>query len=104
MKQHDHSFGPLNIFAPLASLLVELGGNITKFLDKPSVWFIAEVGGGAASRTGPCADVIKPTKNYFLDMAALAAEVEKLLVKHAENHEAALLKPQATSRASAETV
>lgn len=89
MKQRDQSFGPLNVFAPLASLLVEFGGSVSKVLDQPSVWFIAEVGDRAAARANPSTDVIKPTKNYFLDMAALAAELEKLLVKHAENHEAA---------------
>jgi hypothetical protein len=31
-------------------------------------------------------DVIEPTKDYWLDMPALATELEKMLIKHADGH------------------
>ena len=30
--------------------------------------------------------LIEPTKDYWLDMAALATELEKMLIKHADGH------------------
>jgi len=39
-----------------------------------------------ASPTSPSRDVIEPTKDYWLDMAALATELEKMLIKHADGH------------------
>ena len=82
-----YSFEPLNFLAPLATLLIDLGGDVSQVLNRRSVWFIAEVGGDPAGLAFPGSDVIKPTKNYFLDMAALASEVEKKLLEHGNSHE-----------------
>jgi hypothetical protein len=82
-----YSFEPFNILTPLASLLIDLGGSVPEFFNHRCVWFYAEVGGHSADVTFPVCDVIKPTKNYFLNMAALAAEVEKKLLEHANNHD-----------------
>jgi hypothetical protein len=67
-------------------LFVNFGGNIPEFLNHRAVWFRSQVGAVPASLTTPSRDVIEPTKDYWLDMAALAAELEKLLIKHADGH------------------
>ena len=45
-----------------------------------------QVGAVPASLTIPSRDVIELTKDYWLDMAALATELEKMLIKHADGH------------------
>lgn len=82
-----YSFEPLNVLAPLARLLIDVGGHIPQLNKRGAVWFVIKVGDEPTSPARPMADVFKPTKDYFLDMAALAAEVEKKLLEHAENHE-----------------
>jgi hypothetical protein len=82
----NYSFDPLNFLAPLASLFIKLGGDMSEFLNHRSVWFVCKVGGVPAGPANPDGALIQPTKDYFLDMAALAGKVEKLLIEHAENH------------------
>jgi hypothetical protein len=67
-------------------LFVNFGGNIPEFLNHRAVWFRSQVGAVPASLTSPSRDVIEPTKDYWLDMAALATELEKMLIKHADGH------------------
>jgi hypothetical protein len=76
----------LDVFATLAHLFVNFGGNIPEFLNHRAVWFRSQVGAVPASLTSPSRDVIEPAKNYWLDMAALATELEKMLIKHADGH------------------
>ena len=76
----------LDVFATLSHLFVNFGGNIPEFLNHRSVWFRSQVGAVPASLTSPSRDVIEPTKDYWLDMAALATELEKMLIKHADGH------------------
>jgi hypothetical protein len=76
----------LNVFSTLASLFIDFGGDMPKFLNHRSVWLRSYVGAVPATCTGPGRDVIEPTKDYFLAMAALAREIEQLLIKHAETH------------------
>jgi hypothetical protein len=76
----------LDVFATLLHLFDNFGGNIPKFLNHRSVRFRSQVGAVPASLTSPSRDVIEPTKGYWLDMAALATELEKMLIKHADGH------------------
>jgi len=76
----------LDVFATLSHLFVNFGGNIPEFLNHRAVWFRSQVGAVPASLTSPSRDVIEPTKDYWLDMAALATELEKMLIKHADGH------------------
>jgi hypothetical protein len=76
----------LDVFATLSHLFVNFGGNIPEFLNHRSVRFRSQVGAVPASLTSPSRDVIEPTKDYWLDMAALATELEKMLIKHADGH------------------
>jgi hypothetical protein len=76
----------LDLFATLSHLLVNFGGNILEFLSHRAVWFHSQAGAVPASLTSPSRDVIEPTKGYWLDMAALATELEKMLIKHADGH------------------
>jgi hypothetical protein len=76
----------LNVFSALASLFIDFGGDMPKFLNRRSVWLRSYVGAVPATPTSPERDVIEPTKDYFLDMAALAHELELMLIKHAETH------------------
>jgi hypothetical protein len=76
----------LNLLPALTGLLIDLGGDVSEFLNRRAVWLSAEIGAVPATLTSPARDIIKPTKDYFLHLAALASEVEKLLVEHAERH------------------
>jgi hypothetical protein len=76
----------LDVFSALARLFINFGGNVPEFLNRRSVWFHSYVGAVPATLASPSCDVIEPTKDYFLAMAALANELEKLLIKHAEGH------------------
>jgi hypothetical protein len=76
----------LDVFAALSHLFVNFGGNIPEFLNHRAVWFRSQVGAVPAFLTSPSRDVIEPTKDYWLDMAALATELEKMLIKHADGH------------------
>jgi hypothetical protein len=60
--------------------------DIPEFLNHRAIWFRSQVGDVAASLTSPSRDVIEPTKDYWLDTAALATELEKMLIKHANGH------------------
>jgi hypothetical protein len=76
----------LDVFATLSHLFVNFGGNIPEFLNHRAVWFRSQVGAVPASLTSPPRDVIESAKDYWLDMAALATELEKMLIKHADGH------------------
>ena len=76
----------LDVFSALARLFINFGGNVPEFLNRRSVWFHSYVGAVPATLASPSRDVIEPTKDYFLAMAALGNELEKLLIKHAEGH------------------
>jgi hypothetical protein len=69
----------LDVFATLALLFLNFGGSIPEFLNHRAVWFFSQVGAVPATLTSPARDVIEPTKDYWLDMAALAAELKKQL-------------------------
>jgi hypothetical protein len=83
----------LDLLPLLTELFINLGGDISLFLKRRSVWLYSKVGAVAATAANPSGSIIEPTKDYFLDLAALAAEVEELLVERAENHWAAPVEP-----------
>jgi hypothetical protein len=76
----------LDGFATLSHLFVNFGGNIPEFFNHRAVWFRSQVGAVPASLTSPSPDVIEPAKDYWLDMAASATELEKMLIKPADGH------------------
>jgi hypothetical protein len=82
----NKSVEALDIFSALAGLYIKLSGSVPELLNPRSVWFNSYVGTVPATTTSPARDVIEPTKDYFLDMATLARELEKLLIKHADDH------------------
>jgi hypothetical protein len=86
MAQSNSAVDALDVFATLAGLFIKLGGSVPEFLNHRSVWFNAKVGAMPATLTGPACDVVETTQDYWIDMAALAAEVEKQLVVVAERH------------------
>jgi hypothetical protein len=85
-KKSTSAVDALDVFATLAHLFVNFGGNIPEFLNHRAVWFRSQVGTVPASLTSPSRDVIEPAKDYWLDMAASATELEKMLIKHADGH------------------
>lgn len=76
----------LDLLPLLTGLLVKLGSGVPELLEHRSVWFNAQIGSVPTTPTSPALDTIEPTDDYFLDLAALAAKSEKLLIKLAENH------------------
>ena len=80
----------LNILSGLSHLFIDLGGDMSQFLNRRSVWFRSYVRALPATRAFPARDIIQPTENYFLDMAALAHELELKLIEHAQRHKTPL--------------
>jgi hypothetical protein len=85
-KNQTSAVDALDGFATLSHLFVNFGGNIPEFFNHRAVWFRSQVGAVPASLTSPSRDVIEPAKDYWLDMAASATELEKMLIKHADGH------------------
>ena len=73
-------------FSPRCRTCLSISEAISRSSSITAVWFHSQVGAVPASLTTPSRDVIEPTKDYWLDMAALAAELEKLLIKHADGY------------------
>jgi hypothetical protein len=73
-------------FSPRCCTCLSISEAISRSSSITAVWFRSQVGAVPASLTTPSRDVIEPTKDYWLDMAALAAELEKLLIKHADGY------------------
>jgi hypothetical protein len=84
----SYSIEALNDLSLLTRLVIKFGGDFPLFADRRRMWLRAKVNGIAASATGPmiASQLVEPTKDYFLDMAALAANLHKQLIKHAEHH------------------
>ncbi|MGO9398261.1 MAG: hypothetical protein ACLP19_10520 [Xanthobacteraceae bacterium] len=83
----SYSIEPLNDLSLLAGLLIKFGGEFPLLPERRRVWLRSKVDGVSALSTGPASDLIEPTKDYFFDMAAMAAKLQLQLVKHAENHD-----------------
>jgi hypothetical protein len=85
-SEADSLLGALDAFATLARLFIKFGGEVADLSQPGAVWFIAKVGRGAAPDTGQSLDTIEPSDHLIRHAAALAGKLEKLLIKHAENH------------------
>ena len=81
-----YSIGALNDLSLLAGLLIKFGGDFPLFPERRRQWLRSKIDGSAAAVTGEASEAVEPTQDYFIDMAALAANLHKQLVKHAENH------------------
>ena len=64
----------------------EAGGDFPLFTEQRRVWLRAKVNRASTSAAAPACDVFEPTKDHFFDVAALAANLHKRLIKRAERH------------------
>ena len=93
---------PLDDFAALARLFVELGGDIGEVVDRPTVWLRCEVNRSAAGRAGEPVHVPKLTERFFRDLETLRVrtlELKEQLVEHGDGHSAAPDTPNKQARA-----
>ena len=83
-----YSVEALNELAALSRLFVKFGGEISEIPNSGSVWFAAKIDNGPASGTGCRIDILEPADGLFRDMAVLAGNLERVLIKHADRHRA----------------
>lgn len=76
----------LDCLAALGRLFIQFGGDVSELSDPGKVWFIAKIGPGAAPGADQRIDTVEPSDDFVRHLAALAGKLEKLLIKHAENH------------------
>jgi hypothetical protein len=81
----SYSIEALDDVATLAGMLVKIGGKFPLLPERRRVWLDIKVGGAPALYAGPANDVFEPTKDYWLDMAALAENLNLQLLEHAAN-------------------
>jgi hypothetical protein len=83
-----YSIGALNDLSLLAGLFIKFGGQFPLFPERRRQWLRSKVNGDSAVVTGEASAAFEPTYDYFIDMAALAANLHHQLIKQAENHAA----------------
>ena len=80
------SLDAFNSFATLHGLYIELGGSVAKAHQVTAPWFRVEIGGKATSGAGEDGSAVQVTEDFFRDFAALAGELEQVLIEHADDH------------------
>jgi hypothetical protein len=83
-----YSVEALNDLAALSRFFVTFGGELSELPNSGSVWFAAKIDNGPASGTGCRIDILEPTDGFFRDMAILAGNLERVLIKPADRHRA----------------
>jgi hypothetical protein len=81
----------LNDLASLSRLFIKFGGELSELLNSGAIWFAAKIDNGPASGTGCRADTLEPSDGFDRDMATLAGNLERVLIKPADRHRASRL-------------
>ena len=83
-----YSVEALNDLAALSRLFIKYGGELSELPNSRSVWFVAQFGNCPASGTDCRVDTLEPSDGFFRDMATLAGNLERVLIKYADRHHA----------------
>ena len=86
--EKSYSVEVLNDLAALSRLFIKYGGELSELPNSRSVWFVAQIGNCPASGTDSRVDTLEPSDGFFRDMATLAGNLERVLVKPADRHRA----------------
>jgi hypothetical protein len=83
-----YSADALNDLASLSRLFIKFGGELSELPNSGAIWLVAKIGTCPASGTDSRVDTLEPSDSFYRDMATLAGNLERVLVKPADRHRA----------------